>query len=300
MVRMYQLILLPQTEMNTPESREKYGIESKFRINPRSFGQYAILGTNTVAIEIEEICVTTNTMSFEDYLECRELDLTVEIVHNSGMFLELYGLSHWLNTSWFDFILGYHEKRRLYSKDIAKLYDDFNSDNRKGLWNSIDDLKQDVSRKIDCFLGNKEGTNEISKSKAKALSCLLNELHEALYSEMAFMMIAKGYTGDIFSTYLKELKKFSILRKKDFIKTSLSIKVKSHFDFNALQERGFTVDPRGYYRKDGIDYRMFHTDEQVRMMDSYITQYGNTVDGLGRILMRAPVKSLFRSYCSEQ
>ena len=38
MVRMYQLIMLPQTELNTPESRANHGMRTKYRLMPRSHG----------------------------------------------------------------------------------------------------------------------------------------------------------------------------------------------------------------------------------------------------------------------
>lgn len=147
LIRMYQLILLPQTELNSEDSRNKYGIRTKFRISPRSYGRYNVLGKPITSVEAEEICVATNTLSFEDYLECREFDLSVEIIHNSEMFSELHGMAQWLKISWFDFILACHGKRRSYSKGVAQLYDDFNNDNRTGLWNSIKDLEYDVSQK---------------------------------------------------------------------------------------------------------------------------------------------------------
>ncbi len=79
-VRMYQLILLPQTELNTPDTRRKYRLGTRFRINPRSFGRYSVLGQEIVAIEHEEILVSSSTLSLADYLHCRELDLTIEIL----------------------------------------------------------------------------------------------------------------------------------------------------------------------------------------------------------------------------
>lgn len=296
LIRMYQLILLPQTELNSQDSRDKYGIKTKFRISPRSYGRYNILDKPVAAVEAEEICVATNTLSFEDYLECRELDLSVEIIHNSGMFSELHGLVKWLKISWFDFILSCHRKRRSYSKEVIRLYDNFNNDNRVGLWNSIEDLEDYVSQNLDKLLLDTEGTNEISKSKAKALSSLLNELHDILYTEMQLLLAENGFTDGVYDTYIRDLKEFSILRRKDFINTSANFETRLHFDFKAIQDQGFSADPKRYYRDGGIEYSFFHNDEQKKMIDLYITQYGTTVDGLGRVLMRAPAKWLFRSF----
>ena len=43
-IRMYQLIMLPQTELNTPDTRNTYEMKTKHRLMPRSFGKYEILG----------------------------------------------------------------------------------------------------------------------------------------------------------------------------------------------------------------------------------------------------------------
>lgn len=70
-IRMYQLIMLPQTELNTPAVRHQYDMKTKFRIMPRSFGRYAIGDTEFVAVESEEILVSNSTLPFEDYVACR-------------------------------------------------------------------------------------------------------------------------------------------------------------------------------------------------------------------------------------
>ena len=37
------------------------------------------------------ICIENNSLPFNDYVKCRELDMTVEITHNGGVFDELKG-----------------------------------------------------------------------------------------------------------------------------------------------------------------------------------------------------------------
>ena len=50
---MYQLIMLPQTKLNTPAMRRKFAMASKHRIMPRSFGRYSLAGHDFIAIESE-------------------------------------------------------------------------------------------------------------------------------------------------------------------------------------------------------------------------------------------------------
>ena len=85
-VNTYQLMMLPGTEIDSPETRQQYEMKTRFRILPRCFGYYNVLGKQVVAAEIEEVCVSTNTLSFEDYIKCRKMHLLIHIYHNDGLF----------------------------------------------------------------------------------------------------------------------------------------------------------------------------------------------------------------------
>ncbi|MCB1192972.1 MAG: radical SAM protein, partial [Leptospiraceae bacterium] len=296
-VRMYQLILLPQTELNTPETREKFKMKTKFRINPRSFGKYKVLGKEYVVVEHEEIVIENSTLSHKDYLQCRELDLTVEIIHNAAMFIELIGLCKWLNASWFDFVLRFHEKRKQSSESLKKLYDEFVNDNVKGLFDTKEQLIEYVKSHIDEYLLDTEGTNEIAKAKAKGFFFLMDDLHNVLFSEMKELIKENGISNPILKLYLDELCRFSIIRKRDFIKTDLILKEIFHFNFFEIQKSNFSVNPQDYYHNEPVEYTFYHNNEQKSSIIGYAGQYGsNSVDSLGRILMRASAKRLFRNF----
>ncbi len=293
-VRMYQLILLPQTELNTPETRAKYAMKTKFRINPRSFGKYGVLGKDVCAIEAEEICISNSTMTSEDYFLCRELDLTVEIIHNTGMFIELQGLCLNLGISWFDLIVAFFEKRRSHGPKITALYDSFTANSQKRLWDSAESVQAHVASNIDAYLNDPYGTNEMAMSKAIAFFQLQDELHDILFAQMSEALESRGLLDEHHALYIAELEQYSKLRKKDFIDASKEHSALLHFDFANIRKLGFRVSPRDHYDPCGFELRFFHDDEQKKMIDAYIVQYGLSVDGLGRILMRAPLKALFR------
>jgi hypothetical protein len=64
----FQLMLLKGSELETLESRQSFRFESRFRVLPKNFG---ILGGEKV-FDVEEIVVATDTLSFDDYVECRK------------------------------------------------------------------------------------------------------------------------------------------------------------------------------------------------------------------------------------
>ena len=63
-VNTYQLMLLPGTEVSSPESRKQFGMKTRYRVLPRCFGYYQVLNRQIKAAEIEEICKTTGIESF--------------------------------------------------------------------------------------------------------------------------------------------------------------------------------------------------------------------------------------------
>ena len=103
--RMYQFMMLVGTHSASQANRKVFDLQTKYRVLPRCFGVYNIAGEDRPVAEIEEIVVGNNTMPYEDYLEMRNLHLTVEIFNNDSIFLDLSNklLSCDLDISFFSF-----------------------------------------------------------------------------------------------------------------------------------------------------------------------------------------------------
>lgn len=71
----YTLMMLKGTPFELKEFRNKYQMKTKYRILPRQFGEYF----GEKCFEIEEVCIETNTMPFEDYIECRGFSYLAEL-----------------------------------------------------------------------------------------------------------------------------------------------------------------------------------------------------------------------------
>jgi len=281
-IRMYQLIMLPETDMNTRETRERFGMRTMWRIMPRCFGRYAFQGADFTCAEIEEICVAQDSLSFEDYCDARELDLTIEIAHNANVFREVFGLCAVSGIEWFDLLLRFHDQRRQHS---PHLYKEFRQNTIKPLWQSRDEALAFAQSNLDLYLTEQLGTNELFNAKAVAFFNLQEQLHAGIYS------VAREVLPN-FAEYLDEAERFSLSRKRDLLDPDADPCASFSYDFPALVEADFALDPREHRRR--IDIRFFHEAEQRETMAQLVRQYGTSTTGLGRILLRAHVKKLFR------
>jgi hypothetical protein len=285
-LRMYQLILLPETDLNTREFREKFGMKTMWRIMPRCFGRYSFQGEEFNCAEIEEICVAQDSLSFDEYIECRELDLTIEIAHNANIFRELFGLCELAEVEWFALLLLFHKRRREY---LADLYDAFRRGTVDPLWKSREEALTFAKDHLEAYLSEEKGVNELFNGKAVAFFKLQEELHHAIYSVAKEIMPA-------FSDYLDECEHWSIQRKAGLLDSDVR-HGSYNYDFPALLELDFCADPTKHRRR--VDIEFSHTQDQKETIAQLVHQYGTSDTGLGRILLRAHVKKLFRNISAD-
>ena len=96
--RTYTLMMLCGAELGRDKAIKQFGMKSKWRILPKQFGDYR----NQKVFEIESICVATNTMSYEEYLNCRNYSFIVKLLGHP-VFSPIDKLTRKLGIGWFDF-----------------------------------------------------------------------------------------------------------------------------------------------------------------------------------------------------
>jgi len=85
------------------------------------------------------------------------------------------------------------------------------------------------------------------------------------------------------------------MRKSDILDTEQPQLAHFNYDFAKLMESKFTVDPVEVYHPEGVVVEIYHSDQQRDLISGYVNQYGTTLIGLGRILIRANMNRLYRS-----
>ena len=296
-VRMHQLIMLPQTEMMTPESKERYGMETKYRVASRSFGRYRVFGEEFIAVEYDEICTKQDTMSFEEYIECRMSDLTVEITHNGNVFRELYDLCSAWGLDWAELISTMHANLDALRPGLKTLYEGFRQESMAGLWDDVDSLEAHVKANLDHYSETSDGVNQqaMTNAKARAFFHHLEDIHESVYDTFLGLAERGGVLTPGFADYLTELRKYSLLRKTSILDCDVQVSGLFNFDFPRIFADGHFDSPDAYRLEVPQVILLGHDNDQKQTIRGYVGQYGETLAGLGRVLMKLPIHRVFRS-----
>lgn len=127
----YTTMLLKGTLLASKEYREKYKMKTKYRIIPRMFGEY--IGEK--CFEIEEVCVETNTMSFNDYIDCRCFSFVVELF-TSAQFDIIHRHLKELKLSFYEYIKKVWLTVKSGNVCLSKIYNGFQKEAQEELFDS--------------------------------------------------------------------------------------------------------------------------------------------------------------------
>lgn len=168
-IRMYQLMMLPGSELARPECRQRYRMKTRFRVMPRNFGCYRFAHEQFACGEIEEICVANDTLSFSDYVTCREFNLTVELFYNGGVFEELIQFLKWKNVRPSQFLEAVHEHILTEASSVlTEIYTGFRRETIHALSLSPEELLDQLAdpRAVQQYISEEKGNNELFKYRA--------------------------------------------------------------------------------------------------------------------------------------
>jgi len=299
LLRVYSLILLPGSELELERKREEFGMRTRFRASPRCYGIYSLGEEEIPAIEIEEVCVTNRTMSFEDYVECRVFTLVIELFYNDGLNRAMFRLlnEHGIdNYRFLRSVLGHRDRM---PGSIREIFRQFEEETRGELWESREALvgwaKRD--RNLERFVNHEYGRNVVFAAKS---ICYLRFMADLLaYSYETARELLEGVdfeekTRREVYRLLDDMKLFATLRSDRVLDTSLELAAEFHYDVRDLfeKEQDGPIAPR--VLKSPQRLRFTHDPEQVKLITFYKDAYGDTEAAHSRILSRLPLHRIYR------
>lgn len=293
-ISMYQLMILVGTEFGSEEVKRKYEMQLRYRVVPRCFGTYRFNGRTVNAAEIEEICVSNNTLPYEDYLACRKMNLIVNVFYNDGVFseiiklLKLLGLSPW---GWIERIYATGD-----DAEFADLNRQFLDETRGELWDSREALEAFIQRDgvTDRFIAGEFGSNLIFKYKALSLTKYFASACRVATQTIRADLTEKLPDRPEIADLAEDIITYKRMQVEGVFEDEEPRRAALRFDVPGLADVGDDGDLDALALPAPRTLTFVHSEDQRRSIDGYVGIFGNDVRGLSRILSRVYLKQLFR------
>jgi radical SAM superfamily enzyme YgiQ (UPF0313 family) len=293
-VNTYQLMMLPGTELSDPATRTQYEMKTRYRVLPRCFSTYNILNKKIHIAEIEEICVSTNSLSFDDYVKTRKMHLLIHIFHNDGIFGSIIKLINYLDLSVFRWLeLLYHESL---TGDLDNLFMDFENETRNELWEEKNDLVEEIKNSdiVDRYVKGELGYNLLFVYKARAITKNLDGLHVIAKNMLLKLLKENKLDSTENIKFADEIVEYDYGRLVNLF-LDLDYVPKKIFEYNIskfLQEEINEIDVCKEINPIEIEFVL--EDNQKEILERSFDMYGKNNLGISRLLSKVFVKKLLR------
>lgn len=294
---MYQLMVLPGTELGEAVTKSNYGMQCRYRVIPRCFGVYDVLGETVSVAEVEEICVANNTLPYEDYLLCRKMNFIVNVFYNDGVLAELTKLLIVSGVSCWQWMKEIYQES--HSEQFDKLTAAFLDETENELWSGRDELEGltadpgVVRRYIDGDMGN----NLIFKYKALSITRYFGAVCEVALGSIRAVLARAAPERPELAALAEEIVAFKRQQIENLFVDTAPRRAAFHFDVPAFVDAPMArdaVDIAGLRLAQPRTLEFKSDAEQRATIDSYVKLFGTDVRGLSRILSRVYLKQLMR------
>jgi radical SAM superfamily enzyme YgiQ (UPF0313 family) len=292
----YQLMILQGSDLGTSETIEKFEMELRSRVLPRAFGAYDIAGKMIRVADIEDVCVASNALSYEDYLECRQMHLIITIFYNDVIFatvmktLKTYGLSVF---RWLELILEATSE-----SSVGALFEDFRKHTDSELWKDKTELEAFIQNSgvIEKYRRGEIGFNLLYTFKALAFTQYLEGVEEV--AAIAIRRLLKeskrdedpGLVEFFNSAVCWDTKRMTGILEGMEEEVSESMA----YDMSQFVSDDPPKDISHYTLLSSVTFKYVLTEEQKEYVSRNLVVFGNDAPGVGRLLSNAHTCKLLR------
>jgi len=276
-IDVHQLTLLKGSELGSLKSRQEFEFKIAYRVYVGCLGVYNI-GTSKVPVaEVEEVAIQSNTMSFDEYMECRLMTLLVKIYIDHEPFRPVFNLVKRKNISSFEVLRLLREQYLDRYDSLGKLEQSFRDGSVKSLFDSYDECISFVGKNenINKYVNGELGQNELLVHRLLAYRDCWEDIHSALRDAVIAYLDSMGVLSDVERAYVNEATIFSKLKKFNPNEPHKTLEGEFTYNFIEASKQMFLIDPEKY-KTDKVKYKFYYDATALSKIRSFTSRWGES------------------------
>jgi radical SAM superfamily enzyme YgiQ (UPF0313 family) len=288
----FQAMVLKGSEMETDEVREKFQFKTKYRLIQKNFS----IHNNEKIFENEEIIISTDSFSFDEYITARKYHLLINLFLNELRFERLLNFLDVLAIPRWEWIHQMYKMIKT-SDFVADVFKQFEADNKNEFFDSIEELEQfyRIPENFDRLEKSEIGDNTIHKYRVISNYYNWKEICDFAYNT-AYEVIST-YQTDIaaqegFKVFWDNLRKYQFhssahgRSKEEIFSESTAV---LDYDIKQWYDENMSLDFINYKTNSASIYRFSLPDQHRANLEASLNRW-NDYSLVGMVLMIRKLK----------
>ena len=303
-VTIFQLGIEPGAEMFSPSEKTKFGLKGRYRVMAECIGKYELFNEKFTVGELEEICYETNSMTFDDYLSCRKMNLIISTFYNT---FSIYWAGY-NSRPFFDGVLKFlrfqkiaisrwmellHEEEE---GELKEVFDAFEKASREELWENTDELKKFIHEPavFEKYLKGSLGYNLQNSFRMLLLTRYINPLKDFTQKTLWKLLKENGKDSLENMAFVNDLLEFDASRIKNITKDIDQIpEITLMYDILKFKDDEKIVSVKDYKLSKPTAVKFVLDELQKNRIKKTIQEEGTEkLDGIGNIIKASPGSNL--------
>jgi hypothetical protein len=293
-INIWTLMLLDGSELNTPKEREKWDLKSKFRIIPRDFVKFK---SGKVVMEIEEVGIGTNSLSFNDYIELRLFSLIIKIISATPCYRSIFKFMKFYDVKIFDLAFSMLKNTNLSSKKLQIFFEEFKQYTIDELWDSEAELIEHYQNPMEYekLLNGSAGQNVAFYFHAIAISDHMSDFTDFVIQNSRILL--ENHTIDDFNSQLNSIEQYCKGSCENiFGEDRLKSNPEFMFDYDVLtwMNTGVTASLNSFKLDQKSKIKFSLTQEQYDVVEDKLNIFGHNRIGKSQSVNWVPQHLFWR------
>ena len=288
-VSTFQLILLKGSEMETLASREEFAFEQRYRISPKTFGEYG----GEKVFDIEHVVVATDTLPFEDYVKARIYALGCAALWHDNNFDEVLKLTDQLGIKRSEWLERMMAELQAADEPIRGFVENFVAETKGELFATPEACIEFYSQPDNFarLLKSEIGDNLVRKYQAIASLFVWRELCQLVLRSTKEMLEERGLTSAIpdFGAFWENFAYYQRYKHADGKNETdilTPVRVTLTYDIKRWIEDGMPMQFGAYRLPDPEEFEFALSADGASGLSAAIQMYGAELKGLIRMMKR--------------
>ena len=295
-IQVHTCMLLDGSEMGTPNERKKWKLNTKFRIIQRDFAE---LSNGKKVMEVEEVVVSSEHMTFDEYVDLRILAFVIYITNRGTVYDPISKFLKEQNLDVFDYFCKIKDDIGSAPKSIQNIFKQFKDSTINELWDTPEEIIANYQKdsEYEKLLSGEAGINVMYYFLAKVTSQFMDDWAEYILTTAYDFLKNSIQNNQSWEKKFNDISHFCEGTAHNTLgKDRMATNPEFDFNYNVIEwiksVNELSLD--NFLLPDPIKISFQLSDEQFTAVQKSLEMYGETIVGKSKALRMISSTNLWR------